>query len=151
MMISILTLTFLIIGFSIQGIYAQEEGRPLLECRENLADQCSVECLQEFGNFDQEYRKCLDDCINKKIDECPPLPPYELDFAQESSISELSEQEREGMTGEEYKAFLEALERLEREKQIEEQLRAEFSVLIPVIVGLVGIGVLIMLIKHKRK
>jgi len=132
--------------FSIQGIYAQEEGRPIL-CQEILAEQCSIECLEEFGEYNQEYKKCLNQCISVREDECPPLPLYELDFAQEPSISELSEQEREGMTGEEYKAFREALERLERE----EQLRAEFNVLIPIILALVGVGIPIMLVKRRNK
>ena len=87
-MISILILIILIIGFfSIQGIYAQEEGRPIL-CQEILAEQCSIECLEEFGEHNQEYKKCLNQCISVREDECPPLPPYELDFAPEPSISE---------------------------------------------------------------
>jgi len=53
-------------------------------CQDILAEQCSLECLEEFGTYTQEYQKCFDDCIDKKIDECLPLPPYELDFAEES-------------------------------------------------------------------
>ena len=76
---------FIMVSFAIQGIYAQEEGRPLLECRENFADQCSTECLEKFENYTKEYRRCLNVCIDNKINECPMLPPYELDFAQEST------------------------------------------------------------------
>lgn len=69
-MISILILIISIIGlFTIQGIYAQDEGRPIF-CEEKLAEQCSPVCLEEFGDYNQEYKKCLYDCIDKRIDEC---------------------------------------------------------------------------------
>jgi len=75
--------------FGAESTLAEEEGKPIL-CQEKLADQCSVECLQEFVDYNEEYRKCLNDCIDKKIDECPPIPPYELDFAPEPSLSQVN-------------------------------------------------------------
>jgi len=148
-MLWILIALTVIVSFAIQGIYAQEEGKPYSRCQEDLAEQCSIECLEEFGDYGKEYRKCFFDCTDKRINECPPLPEFEIkyDFAPERSISESIEQEKEGMTDEDAKYLRETMEQLKRE----EQLRAEFSVLIPVILGLIGIGVLIMVIKHRRR
>lgn len=58
------------------------------------------------------------------------------------SIQEIYAQD-EGISGEDYKAFKESLERTEKEEQL--------GVLIPIIIALVGVGIAIMLIKHRRK
>ena len=74
---------------TIQGIYAQDEGRPILECREKIGEECSEACQSQFsdplGEDHNDFTKCVNQCISEREDECPPLPPYELDFAQEST------------------------------------------------------------------
>ena len=143
----LIALTIIVCFFSIQGIYAQEEGKPIT-CQENLAIKCSTICLEEFEDYDQEYRKCLYDCIDKEIDECPPLPPYELDFAQELPNLESSEQEKEGMTAEQAKALKESLERLEKEPK---QPAIRGDLLLAIIIPLAIIGIVITAIIRMKK